>query len=111
MTEQVDFLQSLTPVAHNPGDPIEVMFRRFHEANPHVYDTLREMALRLKRAGRSRYSIKGLFEVLRWSHAQTTGDEFKLNNNYHALYARELMNREPLLAEFFELRERKHAHN
>ena len=82
-------------------------FEMFHAANPTVYARLREMALGLRRRGRERYSINGLFEALRWQHAMQTDDptsEFKLNNDFRALYARRLMEREPDLADFFETR-------
>lgn len=80
-------------------------FLNFHEANPHVYTRLRELALEMKRKGINKYSMKGLFEVLRWEHTlKTTGDVFKLNNNYTALYARGLMQEEPELEGFFTLR-------
>jgi hypothetical protein len=49
-----------------------------------------------------------LFEVLRWGHgmARVTGaDEFKLNNNFKAHYARLLMQTTPELSGFFELRQ------
>jgi hypothetical protein len=47
-----------------------------------------------------------LFEVLRWrSGMRTGGDDFRLNNNYHALFARLIMQNEPDLAGLFELRE------
>lgn len=90
----------------NPS--IKERFESFHDLNPHVYDALRELALRARGAGRTHYGIKSLFEVLRWSYLiQTQGDEFKLNNNYHAHYARLLMTEEPDLEGFFELREKQ----
>lgn len=80
-------------------------FLNFHYANPHVYNRLRALALEMKRQGIDKYSMKGLFEVLRWEHAlKTTGDVFKLNNNYTSLYARGLMQNEPQLEGFFALR-------
>lgn len=80
-------------------------FEAFHEANPHVYRALRLLALRLRRSGRRHYGMKGLFEVLRFDRAlRTDGDEFKLNNNYTAAYARKLMADEPELDGFFETR-------
>lgn len=82
-------------------------FERFHERNPQVYAALRQMALELRRRGHRQYGIKALFEVLRFNSAmQTHGDTFKLNNNYTALYARLLMDQEPELDGFFELRRR-----
>lgn len=80
-------------------------FLKFHKANPHVYDRLRELSLLLKSKGRKKYSIKGLFEVLRWEQAlTTTGSTFKLNNNFTAWYARMLEQNVPELSNFFELR-------
>lgn len=91
-------------------DTIEQRFNAFHAANPVVYRELRTMALGIKRRGTTRYGIAGLFEVLRyrWS-LQTSGDSFKLNNNFRALYARLLMDNEPELVDFFEVRERRAA--
>lgn len=80
-------------------------FEKFHADNPHVYERLRSLALELVEKGHDHYSIKGLFEVLRWEYALTTrGSNFKLNNNYTALYARMLMDNEPILASFFRVR-------
>lgn len=95
---------------YHDGMSIEERFQAFHEANPHVYHALRKMALDLRRRGFRRYGIKALFEVLRFNHAiQTNGDAYKLNNNYTALYARLLMEREPHLRGFFETRKRVSA--
>jgi len=81
-------------------------FIQFHRDNPWIYKELRKMAMELHAAGHERYGMKGLFEVLRWKQARkTAGSEFKLNNNYTALYARLLMHREPSLKEFFATRE------
>jgi hypothetical protein len=87
----------------------EERFRRFHKENPKVYLHLREMALQLRARGRKVYSIKTLWEVLRWKIA-VLGDfreGWKLNNSYTPFYARELMRREPELAGFFETREKR----
>jgi|10_taG_2_1085330.scaffolds.fasta_scaffold121132_1 hypothetical protein len=98
---------TIHPSESPPGQTIDDQFESFHAANPHVYEAIRLLALRTKRAGRSQYGMAGLFEVLRWTHTiETHGDDFKLNNNYRALYARLLMKNEPELDGFFKLRER-----
>tara|TARA_Y100001963_G_scaffold149927_1_gene230212 strand:+ start:111 stop:464 length:354 start_codon:yes stop_codon:yes gene_type:complete len=80
----------------------------FHRENPHVYQQLRALALGLVDAGQTHYSIKGLFEVLRYDAAlRTNGTPYKLNNNLTAFYARLLMLREPRLDGFFYLRSRR----
>lgn len=83
---------------------IDAAFQAFHEANPHVYEELRMLALRARRAGSERIGMKMLFEVVRWRHTlRTQGDDFKLNNNFTSRYARMLM-QEPELADAFEIR-------
>ncbi len=84
---------------------IEEMFWEFHTSNPHVLPALYDLAMQLKRRGHKKYSIAGLFEVLRFHRAlKTTGEDFKLNNNYRAHYARKLMLDYPELDGFFNLR-------
>lgn len=86
---------------------IERDFWAFHGANPHVYTRLVELARAWRqRRGERKLGIGMLFEVLRWQVAmQTTGDDFKLNNNYRSYYARLIMDRERDLAGVFETRQ------
>jgi hypothetical protein len=92
------------------GRDLEEEFWEFHRANPRVYAALRERALELRRMGHLRYSIKTLLEVERWHTDMQTAPtsaadaKYKLNNNHAPFYARLLMEREPELAGFFELR-------
>jgi hypothetical protein len=87
---------------------IEQAFNKFHAENPHVFENLKSMALMLNNKGHKRYGIKALFEVLRYNKAITTsGNDFKLNNNFTALYARKIMEECSKLDGFFETRERK----
>jgi len=82
-------------------------FSDFHRQNPQVYDELVKLALQIKARGYRKYSIKGLYEVLRFNVAmKTTGVDYKLNNNYTAGYARMIMENEPDLRGFFDLRVR-----
>lgn len=88
------------------SDQLERQFREFHQANPHVFDRLRQMAHAARRRGHRRIGMKMLFEVIRWEHMLKTEDPhgFKLNNNYTAFYARLLMQRDPTLDGMFETR-------
>jgi hypothetical protein len=89
------------------GKGLEEQFWDFHMQNPEVYEELRSLALQMRRRGVEHYGIGGLFEVLRWHRRMQTVDQasdFKLNNNYRSFYARLLMEREPELEGFFELR-------
>jgi hypothetical protein len=100
-----DTIQQVLPLTE---DKIARNFAQFHRQNPHVYEGLRRLALKIRQAGHHHYGIKALFEVLRYEFALTTvsADGLKLNNNYTALYARLLMEKEPELDGFFYLRER-----
>ena len=81
-------------------------FVRFHRDNPGVYRLFRNKARKLRRAGRTRYGARTIFESMRYNHdISTIGDDFKLNNNLIPMYARLLMLREPAwFGAFFELR-------
>ena len=80
-------------------------FCQYHIDNPNLWELLLKFARQLKAAGRDSYSIASLFERIRW-HAmvETKGDQFKLNNNYKACYARMLMAKHPEFQGMFELR-------
>jgi len=90
-------------------ETIRDRFLSFHEANPDVYREIVQLARQAKRSGRERWGIKGAFEVLRWSRLQTTGEQFRLNNNFTCEYARLVMDQEPDLTGFFEVRDRTAA--
>ena len=78
------------------------------EQNPWLLPKLAEMAFELKKIGHERYSMKGIFEALRWDTRHDTNDlGLKVNNNYTAFAARDLMKRYPELQDFFALREQK----
>lgn len=85
-------------------------FEAFHRSNPAVYERLKRLAFKLKVRGVERYGIKALWEVLRYEeHLATTAaaHDYALNNNFTAFYARLLMEMEPDLEGFFELRKRR----
>jgi hypothetical protein len=97
---------------HIPLPPIPVVksyaqqrFENFHLHNKHVYNKLVELSRLAKRMGRDRYSIKSLWEQLRWHYLVERNDAaFKLNNDYHSRYARLIMSKERDLRGFFEIR-------
>jgi hypothetical protein len=93
----------------NPRTPIERAFVEFHRKNPHVYNELERLALLLwNKRHPSRMGVKMLWETMRYNVAlRTEGDEYKLNNNFHSLYARLLIRQQPHLEGVIELRERR----
>lgn len=92
------------PTSYNK---IEQAFLEFHKANPIVYTQLVRLAREWTAAGKAKLGIKTLFEKLRWEwHVAGLNDTegYKLNNNYTALYARLIMEREEDLKGLFETR-------
>jgi len=83
----------------------------FHDRNPQVWDTIVELALKMKRSGRNKYAIKVLFNVMRWHHDLNTVDDtqYKLNDGYRAWYSRKIMQDVPELDGFFKLRRRDYG--
>jgi hypothetical protein len=90
-------------------DHIELAFEEFHNDHPEVYYRLVELARQWRRGGHAKLGIATLYEKLRWEwHMAGLEDKdgYKLNNNYKALYARLIMERNPELEGLFQIRER-----
>jgi len=68
---------------------------------------IRRRALELRRRGWRHYGIQALAEVVRFDRALSVGpdaDGYRVNNSHLSRLARDLMDEEPELASFFELR-------
>ena len=88
---------------------LERQFLRFDEFNPHVYEMIVKIASALRERGFKRAGMKMIFERMRWLWAmQTKGEDYKLNNNYTAFYARKVMADNPDLKGLFKTRAQKH---
>ena len=80
-------------------------FISFHRNNKDIFDLFVSNSWGMAMSGRKRYSAWTIANKIRWDKdIQTIGDEFKINNNYIALYARLVMARVPALKGFFNLR-------
>jgi hypothetical protein len=67
-----------------------------------------KLAREARAAGRTRVGLKELYEVARWNlRLATRGDDYCLNNDYTASYARLIQEQEPDLAGLFETRTRR----
>lgn len=79
----------------------------FHAKHPWIYTMIVRRARRLRQAGFQRYSMRTIWETLRWMSdvkLKPGEDGLKLNDHYPPRYARLVMDSEPDLKEFFELR-------
>jgi hypothetical protein len=84
-----------------------IRFELFHRANPQVFAAFKAAARKMKSEGHMRYSGQNIIERMRWDTKTPTKthDEFKLNNDFVALYVRLLIHRYPKeFTGFFELR-------
>lgn len=89
-------MRTLVDPGSMPGASIQERFERFHRLNPWVYTQLEAMTAEYVSAGRRRIGLKMLVEVLRWHYdLSTSGDAFKISNNYTSRYARELLSAHP----------------
>lgn len=81
-------------------------FIAFHESNPEIYRLYIKFAHQLKNAGRENYGSKAIVERIRWHvNVDTVSlDEFKINNNHTAYYARTVMFDYPELDGYFRIR-------
>lgn len=88
------------------GSTIQERFEAFHALNPWVLDSLENLTRRWLATGRSRLGIGMLTEILRWEYGrQTTGDVFKISNDYRSRYVRLMLDRHPEWSDVFVLRE------
>jgi hypothetical protein len=94
-----------------PPDPsLEERWLEYHRRNPGIYRAFCRFADEALRAGRKRLGAKMLFERIRWYttvEARDRSDGFKLNNNYHAFYARLWLREHPEHPDFFETRKQR----
>jgi hypothetical protein len=83
----------------------EERFERFHADNPRVFELFKRFAAEVMGRGLKRFSADAIVQRIRWFvQVDTTGDEFKVNDNYSAYYARLLIRECPEFDGFFELR-------
>ena len=90
---------------YETGESPDQRFEAFHRANPHIFRALLSMTIYAIRDGWTHGSMNLFFERLRWLWAvETKGDDYKLNNNFRAYYARLIMAYEPRARGFFRVR-------
>lgn len=87
-------------------------FWEYHRENPEVYKSFCAFADQAIAAGREYLGAKMLFERIRWYTTIEARERFpsgfKLNNNFHAFYARLWLREHPERPEFFELRRQRY---
>lgn len=77
--------------------PLLPQFLEFHRDNPHVYTEIVQRAREFrKEKPNGVIGIALIFNLMRWENAMsTTGDKFKLRNDFQPFYARLVMGSYP----------------
>lgn len=99
---RVDIQQTLSGVSY----ATRRLFIDFHKANPDVWKQFERFALEACRLG-LKYSAKAIMERVRWHCEVENNQEFKVNNNFTAYYARIFAAKYPEHSKIFEFREVK----
>jgi len=81
-------------------------FDKFHKENPEVWELFVKFTFDVVNTGRKNYSVKAVFERIRWhTDIETTGKPFKLSNNHTAYYARHFHEKYPEHEGFFKTKQ------
>lgn len=83
-------------------------FRKYHADNKWIWAEFRRFAEQMLTSGRTEYGAKSIMERIRWEfELNNPGKEFKINNDFTALYARTLAYNDRRFRDFFEFRQPK----
>lgn len=83
---------------------IDVKFDTYDRRNPKVYQLFKRFAYEALMTGHRHFGAKAIMERVRWETIiNTTGDQFKVNNNYTSRYVRKLITEKPEFEGFFRV--------
>jgi hypothetical protein len=86
-------------------------FNQYHRDNPQVYELFKRFTFMAIKRGHNRLSAWMIANRIRWETSIETFsvDEYKISNDYIALYARMFMQDHPQYDGFFKTKEMKRA--
>jgi hypothetical protein len=86
-------------------------FNQYHNDNPQVYEMFKKFTFMAIRRGHNRLSAWMIANRIRWETSIETisVEEYKISNDYIALYARKFMSDYPEYNGFFQIKEMKRA--
>lgn len=98
----------VTPITPRPQHDLEVRFRKFHSENPQIFELFKHLAGKVRAAGHQKYSAQAIMHIIRWHHdIKSSSKQFKISNDFIALYARLLMEDDQKFTDFFDTRPMK----
>jgi len=88
------------------SNTLDQQFQKFHQQNPDFYQELISLAKKARDSGKTRVSMRMLFEVIRYRRTLLIkgAGEYEINNSYTPYYSRLIKQQEPDLAHLFETR-------
>ena len=111
MTEQLGLFDDDDPFSHSlfetTSSKLIEKFRDYHEQNPDLYRLLERFALEAGKV-RTRFSIWMIANRARWySTVETQGSDYKISNDYLAMYSRLIVINNPHLEGMFQFKRMK----
>lgn len=107
-TTTLDKFQPTLPL--HRGASIQERFERFDMENPRIYELYKKFSLELYVRGRRKCGISLITERIRWEViVTTTGQDFKISNDFRSRYARKLMKENIALNGFFFIKQLRTA--
>lgn len=83
-------------------------FNDFNEKNPEVYALFKRFTFQAISNGHKRLSAWMIANRIRWeTQIETVNDDYKISNDYIALYSRKFMRDYPQYDGFFKIKEMK----
>lgn len=83
-------------------------FNDFNEKNPEVYELFKKFTFQAASRGHKRLSAWMIANRIRWeTQIETVNDDYKISNDYIALYSRKFMKDYPQYDGFFQTKEMK----
>lgn len=95
----------------NDRRSIAERFAEFDAEHPEVYEAFVRFSVQMRARGYTHYSADGIMHIVRFHtpvNAEADGG-FKINNNFVALYARKLVEKDGSFRGFFAFRQRRTA--
>jgi hypothetical protein len=85
---------------------LQAEFQKFDEENPRIWELIVMFCERVIESGKRKWAMSNIFEMIRWEIYIVTRseEEWKLNNNHRAYYARKWLKLHPEYPGFFETR-------
>ena len=93
------------PYGNNRNEHVMETKRKWwiwHRANPHVYELFKRFTMQAINRGHRNLSAWLIVNRIRWETSiETTGDDFKISNDFIAYYSRLFMHDHPQYKGFF----------